>query len=559
MDIKKILLYFAVALMGSLIWVAWQKDYPSTPVKTSQATTQSSSPTAGAQNFTPPSYQDKKAAPATVAEASLGPQQSTAPAPRAEKEIHVKTDVLDLAISAKNGNVVSARLLKYPLSIHEKNSPMSILSQSNGRLYVAQSGLTNIGQKSLNFQSAQNSYLLSPTQKTLAVVVKSQTKQGLQITKTYTVTRGSYAVKQSTTVKNKGRKTWSGSFYNQLMQKQAGSTSAFSRSYTGAAISTHDKPYQKMTYKKLAQQDISQNIEGGWVAFQQPYFLSAWAPQTEIENHYYSRSFSDKGQTFILGYVGPQVRVLPGKSVTNGSTLYVGPEVEGQLAGVAKGLGLTIDYGWLWFLSKPIFYVMSKIHAVSGNWGWAIILVTMLIKLIFYPLSAKSYRSMAKMRELNPRLQALRERYANDKQALGKATMEFYKREKASPAGGCLPMLIQIPVFIALYYVLIESVELRQAPFIFWIHDLSVKDPFYVLPIIMGVSMFLQQRLSPAPPDPTQAKMMMFLPVVFTVFFLSFPAGLVLYWVTNNCLSILQQWYVMKSFDAAQRSRKRKK
>ncbi len=297
---------------------------------------------------------------------------------------------------------------------------------------------------------------------------------------------------------------------------------------------------------------------------QQQYFLSAWVPNQNTVNHYYShvtvpKDSTGKNDIYTLGYVTPALSLAPGQSGSSQSTLYVGPEIASNLQPLAKGLDLTIDYGWLWWLSKILFWIMKHINSVVHNWGWTIVLTTALIKIVFYWFSDKSYRSMAKMRQVQPRMQALKERFGDDKQALTKATMELYKKEKINPMGGCLPMLIQIPVFFALYYVLIEAVQLRQAPFIFWIHDLSVKDPFYILPILMGASMFLQQRLSPPPPDPTQAKIFMFLPLIFTVFFLSFPAGLVLYWLTNNVLSIAQQYYVMKTFDPKKEKQKRKK
>jgi len=272
-------------------------------------------------------------------------------------------------------------------------------------------------------------------------------------------------------------------------------------------------------------------------------------PDQEQTNHYFSRAGAD--DIYTLGFVGPELKVAPGGKATAGGKFYVGPELEEPLKALAPHLELTIDYGWLWIVSSAIFWVMSKIYGVLGNWGWAIIIVTFLIKLAFYKLSATSYKSMAKMRDLQPRLELLKQRFGDDKQKMSKATMELYKTEKVNPLGGCLPMIIQIPVFIALYYVLIESVHLRHAPFILWIHDLSSKDPLYILPVLMGASMFLQQLLNPPPPDPMQAKIMKYaLPIFFTVFFMTFPSGLVLYWLVNNCLSILQQWYIMKKFGA---------
>jgi len=315
----------------------------------------------------------------------------------------------------------------------------------------------------------------------------------------------------------------------------------------GGAITSPDKAYQKISFSDMLDGNLSKNVKGGWAVMQQHYFLSAWIPNKQKTNHYYT-SVSQNG-IYTIGFVGPRLKIAPGDKLSTKTTFYAGPQLSDRLQAIAPNLDLTVDYGWLWFISIAIFWLMKKIYLLIGNWGWSIVLVTIAIKALFYKLSATSYRSMAKMRRLAPKIKALKERVGNDKQKMSQATMELYKKEKVNPFGGCLPILIQIPFFIALYYVLIESVELRQAPFIFWIHDLSIKDPFYVLPVLMGISMFIQQKLSPAPPDPIQAKMMMLLPVVFTVFFLNFPAGLVLYWFVNNTLSILQQWYVMRKLE----------
>ncbi len=560
MDIKKILIYFATALLGMLIWITWQKDYPPGNVKKVRSDVSVQQHSSTLDSFKPPSFQSQSSKKNT---ALASPKMSLNQVSTTEvNAISINTDVLQLKISSAGGNIVEVKLPVYPVSIKQRNTPIRILSNEPSQLYVAQSGITAIDQNKLIYTAAQKNYSFKPDQNKLVVHLEAKTKSGLLVTKTFTLNRGSYAINQRITVINKGGQKWQGSFFSQITRKNTTPSHLYSRSYNGAALSSHDSPYQKFSFKSMSEQNISQNIEGGWLAMQQPYFLTAWVPEVNIENHYYSRMFGNgekgHGNVFILGYVGSEVSLLPGKSASSSSTLYVGPELEDQLKAVAHGLDLTIDYGWLWFLSKPIFYVMSFINQIVGNWGWSIVLITLLIKLIFYPLSAKSYQSMAKMREIAPRLQALRERYQGDKQALGKATMEFYKREKVSPAGGCLPMLIQIPVFIALYYVLIESVQLRQAPFVFWIQDLSTQDPYHVLPILMSASMFFQQKLSPPPPDPTQAKMMMFLPVVFLFVFWSFPSGLVLYWLTNNILSILQQWYVMKTFDPKQKSQNNK-
>lgn len=562
MDIRKLVLYLAVALLGVMIWTTWQKDYPPPSVRQAPSATTKPSKATGSDDFIPPSYQQ-----GTVRTKPSYPTKKDKRIPVIQSNggsyVTVKTDVLELKIGENGGNLISAKLAKYPVSWKEKNIPSQLFNDDPQRLYLAQSGITNgkdLGK--IRFKSQQQLYVLQPGQQKITVRLTGKTAKGLLLTKTYILERGSYAIAEKIKVTNRSSKSWTGGFFHQFTQKNGAKHSIFSRSYTGAAISSPEKPYEKLSYKSLSKQNVDRTIKNGWIALQDPYFLGAWVPQRNETNHYYSRSFGQgkngKGNKFILGYVSPRVTINPGKSASSLSTVYVGPEIATQLNAVAKGLSLTIDYGWLWFISKPIFSVMTKIHSVVGNWGWTIILVTLLIKIIFFPLSAKSFKSMAKMRDVAPRLQAIKERYGDDKQALGKATMEFYKREKVNPVGGCLPMIVQIPVFIALYYVLIESVQLRQAPFIFWLHDLSIKDPYYVLPILMGITMFIQQKLSPPPPDPTQAKMMMLLPVVFTVFFFTFPAGLVLYWLTNNCLTIAQQWYVMKTHDPKAEAKKKK-
>jgi YidC/Oxa1 family membrane protein insertase len=299
----------------------------------------------------------------------------------------------------------------------------------------------------------------------------------------------------------------------------------------------------------MADSNLSREVNGGWLAMIQHYFLAAIIPAQDEQNHFYTKATAD--DRFVLGMYSPNKTVEVGQIDTFVTRIYTGPKTQAKLEELAEGLELTVDYGFLTVISKPLFWTLEVIHGVVANWGWAIIIVTLCIKLIFYPLSAASYRSMANMRRLAPKMKQLKERYGDDRQRMSKAMMDLYKTEKINPMGGCLPMLVQIPVFIALYWVLLESVELRQAPFIFWITDLSIKDPYYVLPLIMGLGMFVQQKLNPPPPDPVQAKIMMALPVVFTLFFAFFPAGLVLYWVANSLLSIAQQWYITRKIDRA--------
>jgi YidC/Oxa1 family membrane protein insertase len=544
---RRILLYVATAVVAVLLWNAWNKEHPSNTEASQQTQTSS---TGAPSSFVPPSYTTTGAQPQSTAPNSspTPPQAAGQQAAPATMGVNVKTDVLDVNIDSQ-GNLVDAKLRKYNEALGKNPQPMPILSSAPETLYLAQSGLKAVNAtatEAIPYHADQSQYTLADGQNNLTVKLVGTTPAGLQVTKTFEFTRNKYDIRTTYQIHNSGTSPWAGNIYQQIVRKNVPPPgSQHSRSYIGAAISSLDKPYQKIPFKKLNEEQINQNVQGGWIAMQQPYFLTAWIPPGDQANHFYS---SVSNNIYTLGYVGAPLTVAPGADVSQKSTFYAGPELPDDLKTLGKGLDLTIDYGWLWMISKAIFWVMDHVHSVVGNWGWSIIITTLLIKLLFYKLSEKSYASMAKMREIQPRLQALKERYGEDKQALSKATMEFYKKEKINPLGGCLPTVIQIPVFIALYYVLIESVQLRQAPFIFWIRDLSVHDPYYILPILMGISMFVQQRLSPPPPDPAQAKMMMFLPVVFTVFFLSFPAGLVLYWLVNNCTSILQQWYIMKTY-----------
>ncbi len=553
MDIKRIISYVIVALLGVALYNAWIRDYPPAVTPATPAATEQQKSTDQA-SFAPATYNPSvatktKAAGTTAVRADAS----------SKSLVQVKTDVLEVAIDTRDGNIVSAQLPKYPISVEEKNTPISILSGDPNEFYVLQSGLTNTGKDGqtapIQFSSAKSQYTLESGQNQLAVTLTGKTANGLSVTKTYLFQRNDYAVKLIVEVANASGKTWSGSLYTQITRRQPSEQKShfYTRSYDGAAISSPNTPYEKLSYKTLDKASISRDSRDGWIAMQQHYFLSAWIPlNPNLNYHYYSHvvaSPSNGNNIYIVGFVSPQMTVAANAKAQSGATFYVGPEVAKRLKGLAPGLDRTIDYGWLWPVSIILFWIMSGIHTLVRNWGWSIVVTTILIKIVFYWFSAKSFRSMARLREMQPRMQALKERHGSDRQALSKATMELYRKEKINPLGGCLPMVIQIPVFIAFYYVIIESVELRQAPFIFWIHDLSMKDPYYVLPILMGLSMLLQQWLSPTSPDPTQQKMMWILPIVFTVFFVNFPAGLVLYWFTNNIVQALQQWYVNKTYE----------
>lgn len=545
MDYKRLFLFSALIYVGLNLYQAWVKEYPTEQQVVQQYQQNSQQPTTADGSYLPniqsSSVESQKVSATPISNHSQ------------QKLIDVKTDVLDLKIEASNGDIIGANLLKYSQSSKEKDKPFELLTDDL-RKYVANSSLfvkTEHGVKNLDIAYSINktAYQLTPGQNELQVILQGQTETGLKVEKIFTLKRGSYLVELEYRVDNQTGQSWTGQMNTQLLQKspKEDKSSMFHvGSYTGAAMSDPtDKLYKKVSFADISTSQLDKTVKNGWVAMQEHYFLSAWVPTQGTTNHFYSRFIDEQ---YIIGMVSQPLTIAEGQTKAIASKLYVGPEVTSVLEKIAPGLNLTVDYGMLSIISIFIFTVMSYIYKVVGNWGWSIVLVTMLIKLAFFKLSAKSYKSMAGMRKLQPQITALRERYANDKARLSQETMELYRKEQVNPLGGCLPILVQIPVFIALYWVLLESVELRQAPWILWIHDLSEPDPFYILPVIMGISMFVQQKLGPASPDPMQAKMMMMLPVLFTFLFSSFPAGLVLYWTVNNTLSILQQWYITRKY-----------
>lgn len=530
---RKIFLYFALAIVGFLLWTAWQKDYGPKPEIAKQTI----------------------ATPVTATTPSMLPSGNVLQQTSGNRLIQVKTDTFQVVIDSVGGNILSLKLNKYPVSADSPHTPETLLTDDQASYYVAQTavvGKQGPDSSKLTFTSPQTSYQLQPNQDALKVNL-SWKNDKYQIDKTYLFKRGKYDVNVNYLFTNNTPTSWEGDLLAQISRRGVAEGSSFFglHTYQGAAISSDQTPYEKISYSKMDKENLNRSIKGGWLAMQQQYFVSAWVPNRTDNLNYFSQVASigptDKptDKIYTIGYKAPLI-VMPGKSLGMAATLYSGPEITDSLKQVAPHLDLVIDYGWFSIFSVPIFKVMQAIYYFVHNWGLAIILVTVFIKLLFYKLSETSYRSMARMRNLQPKLLALKDKCGDDRQKLSQATMELYRKEKVNPLGGCLPMIVQIPVFIALYYVLIESVQLRQAPFIFWIHDLSIKDPYYVLPILMGLSWMLQQRLNPPPPDPVQAKLMMLFPVVFTVLFATFPAGLVLYWIVNNCLSILQQWYIMR-------------
>ncbi len=546
-------LYAALILVIMQLYQAWDKEHPKPQLMNPQTTTVSAT-----NNYVP--QVTTSTATTNTAVSAPGVTNNPLPTAASAKIIHVTSDVLDVSIDALGGNITQVKLLKYPEDLNS-NTPVILLNNDPSTRYIAQSGLLGTdGPDSSKGQavytSDQTDYALVQNQNVVQVKLVWQNDHGVKVSKLFTLQRNNYEIGVSYQVQNTSTQPWEGNQYLQIMRMNTppAKTGLISlTTYFGAAISSPEKPFEKITFKDMLTTPVNKTITGGWAAMVQHYFISAWVPENTATSQYFSRVTPDG--LYTIGLLGPKIVANPGATIETHANFYVGPSIADRLDKVAPGLKLTIDYGIFWFISASIFWLMQLIYNFIGNWGWSIVLVTLIIKLMFYHLSAKSYKSMSVMKKLQPKITQLKERYGDDKQKFTQATLELYKKEKVNPMSGCLPILIQIPVFIGLYWVLIESVQLRQSPFIFWIHDLTQKDPFYVLPVLMGLSMFLQQRLNPPPPDPVQAKMMMFLPVVFTAMFMNFPAGLMLYWFVNNTLSFLQQWYIMRQINGNDKSK----
>ena len=549
MDTIRFILVLSLAIVVMMLWDAWQRDYGSLSPPAQVATRESETPAKTAD------------IPQLPEETVATTPEKTARAITTAQAITVVTDLFNIKIDTNGGNIVDAELLKFPLSINAPDKPVHLLTENHDLVYIIQGGIIsddNAPTHAAAYTSPQNKYSLAPGQQSVQVPLYWQDGSGLMITKSYEFFRNTYEIKVSYEITNGSNHSWSGRVYSQIQRTHAPKrTAGMVYTYTGAIISSPEKRYEKISFEDMQDEKISRIIKDGWAAMIMHYFVTAFIPGSENEEYRYYSLYLDKKTSgleqdrYVIGGSGPPMTLKPGEEGVLQHSLYVGPKIQKRLEQVAPGLELTVDYGVLWFIAKPLFWCLQKFHAVTGNWGWSIVLVTLMLKLLFYNLSAAGYRSMANMRRVQPRLLAIRDRYKNDKARLNKAMMDLYKEEKINPLGGCFPIMVQIPVFIALYWVLLESVELRQTGFIFWIKDLSTPDPYFVLPLVMGVTMFLQQKLNPAPMDPVQQKVMMLLPFIFTVFFAFFPSGLVLYWVANNMLSIAQQWMITRNLERA--------
>lgn len=550
MDNMRLFLFGGLALVLMMIYQAWQRDYGPQPQPVVETTAPISESVSPGMTGAVPDVQI--AAPAVDNAAPTAVPQTieavTAPT------IKITTDLLDVEVGTQGGDILNVFLRDYPVALETPDEKFKLMTSGAVNRFIAQSGLIGSDKEiapthEALFTSTQQEYKLAEGEDFVEVVLTWQHPSGITVNKRYTFKRGSYEVELRHEVINNSGNSWAARVYHQLQRSRPpeGEGNLFLYTYTGPAIYTQEGKYEKYTFDDIEEAQLSRNTTHGWISMLQHYFLGAWIPPADEKTHLYTNKLSNN--RFLVGMYSPLVNVAHGARYDFTSKLFVGPKLQQEMEMAAPGLELTVDYGWLTVLAKPIYWLLQQMYAISQNWGWAIIFLTIIIKAAFFKLSETSYKSMANMRRLAPRMQALKDRYGDDKAKMNQATMEMYKKEKVNPLSGCLPIMVQIPVFIALYWVLLESVELRQAPFIFWLEDLSLKDPYYVLPFLMAASMFVQQKLNPAPIDPMQAKIMMSLPFVFGIFFAFFPSGLVLYWVVNNLISITQQYIITRKIE----------
>ncbi|BEH16544.1 MULTISPECIES: membrane protein insertase YidC [Marinobacter] len=563
MDIQRIVLFAGLAIVSYLMVLAWNEDY--NQPRTEQVTQVETSGSNGSVDdmVLPESASRTDDEFVTPETGELRSTSSDGEQSVGDQFITVVTDVLELTIDRVGGNVIASSLLQYDESL-DSEQPLTLLTNTQNRTYILESGLIgrngpdgrSAGQAPV-YQAEASRFELTDGQDELIIDLKLTTDDGVDITKRYRLARDSYEIDIRYLINNQSDTDWQGNFTGKIVRDEApdptSQTTMGIKAYLGLVISTPDDPYEKYDFSDLGKQRVNEPVTNGWLAFLQHYFITAWVPDRDKTAQFQT---TRRDQLHVMGFVYPATAVAPGQTVEVGATAYVGPKIIDRLEALAPNLDRTVDFGWLFFISLPLFYILEWFYGLVGNWGVAIILLTVLVKAVFFHLSATSYRSMAKMRAVAPQLTRLKELYGDDRQRMSQEMMALYKREKINPLGGCLPILVQMPVFISLYWVLFESVQLRHAPFMLWINDLSQMDPYFILPILMGISMFIQMSLNPTPPDPMQAKIMKLMPPVFTVFFLWFPAGLVLYWLVNNILSISQQWYITRKIEVEMAGKK---
>ena len=545
---QRVLLYFTLFFIIYMIWAQWQLDYG--PKPESAVATQTD-----LKNEKSLSLED-----IPQAVTSENTEQLVSPVVKEvdtnSERIKVVTDVLEVEIDTKGGDIRRVVLRDYSVTAKNPEEKLVLMTDENINYHVAQSGLVSINKGSAPshnaiYRSEQNVYRLAEGKDTIEVPLYWENDSGVTVKKVLTFKRDNYVIDVNYYI-NAGQQIWSGSDYMQLTRSRPVETNgnAFIRTYTGGVVYNDEIKYEKYDFDDIAEENLNYQLTDGWLAMIQHYFLSAWIPETGKDNLYFSRYNRNKDH-YTMGTRTSAITIDAGQTAEINSRLVVGPKLQYELEETAPGLDLTVDYGILTIFAKPLFWLLNAFHELFGNWGWAIIFLTITVKAVFYKLSEMSYKSMAKMRKVAPRIQKMKEQFGDDRQAMSKAMMEMYKREKINPMGGCLPILVQMPVFISLYWVLLESVEMRHAPFMLWLTNLTDKDPYFVLPVLMGISMFIQQKLNPAPVDPIQQKVFQIMPFAFTIMFAFFPSGLVLYWVVNNILSIAQQYVITKRIENA--------
>ena len=536
MESQRTFLFIGLMLVSFLLFQEWNNDY-NTPKADPSATTQTLKANSPESDDYVPASSDS------------GLPASTTLAKRAV--INITTDVFKVKIDTKGGDIVETDLIDYK-ETKGSDVPYMLLGEFDGKQYFSQSGLIGLNgpDASANgrptYQSEQTSYTLTGDE--LRVPLQFTDSNGVSFTKTYVFKKGQYDVGLEYKVNNTTSSPVQVQLYTQIKRTVQEKGSMVDQNYLGAAYGTDEEPYEKYSFSDMADKNLNINTQGGYVAFIQHYFVSAWVPMQDQANTLYS--LITKSNAAIIGVKDEAVNVQAGSEQTLTATYYMGPKESDKLEAIHTDLDLTVDYGWLWFISQPLFVLLKWLHSILGNWGVAIIAITIIVKSLMYPLTKAQYTSMAKMRALQPKMKALKEKYGDDRQKFGQATMEMYRKEKVNPMGGCFPILLQMPIFLALFYVFLESTELRHAEFVLWLTDLSAKDPYYVLPILFGASMFITQKLQPMTvTDPMQQKMMTFMPVIFSVFFLWFPSGLVLYWLVSNLISIVQMLIIYRGME----------
>jgi YidC/Oxa1 family membrane protein insertase len=556
----RLLLWILLAFALLLNYQAWQQDYGPQGIQAAaeEAARQAETSAQNASKLSDsvPSAAASESPTPAGASASTAPRQVSAVIPRGGT-VRVRTDVLDIDINLQGGTIERADLLLYP-KVKGGSEPVRLMNTDPAMLYLVQTGLTGPGDVArpthlATFTSEQTDYNLGDAED-LRVPLTWTDGNGVTVTKTFIFKRGWYRIDVEQTVSNQSNAPWQAAAYGQLLRNDPPVERSMFRvesyAFRGPAIDDGSK-YRKLDIEEDEDRRLAQEVRGGWIAALQHHFVGAIVPPEDETNRF---TLNAQERTFSLATAGPVRTIEPGGTTTFAARLFVGPKLQAQLEETGTRLELVADYGMLTILAKPLFLLLQLVHNVIGNWGWAIVIVTFLLKLLFYPLSEASGRSMAKMKTLAPRIKNLQETYKDDREKLGRAMMELYQREKINPVAGCLPIIIQIPVFLAFYWVLLESVEMRQAPFVGWINDLSARDPYFILPLIMAVAMFIQYKLNPTPPDPVQAKVFMIMPIVMSAMFAVFPSGLVLYWVTNTILSIAQQWNINRRIEKAKKT-----